>query len=83
MSAFTEERNKLTAKFKFENFVSAFSFMTEVAIWAEKMNHHPTWHNTYNEVIIELTTHDEGNKVTDKDQVLAAKITELYKKYQG
>ncbi len=53
--------NKTIKKeFKFEDFIEAFSFMTKVAILSEKMDHHPTWQNTYNKVTIELTTHDSG-----------------------
>jgi 4a-hydroxytetrahydrobiopterin dehydratase len=44
---------------------------------AEKMNHHPTWTNTWNRVDIELTTHDAGNRVTDKDRKMASAIDEL------
>lgn len=79
---FTEEENCLTANFKFEDFITAFSFMTEVAFWAEKQAHHPNWTNVYNTVKIELTTHDAGNTVTSKDHKLAKKITQLYAKYQ-
>lgn len=53
--------------------------MTKVAIEAEKMDHHPNWSNVYNKVTIELTTHSEGNKVTDKDRKLAAMIDTLLK----
>lgn len=62
--------------FKFKDFVSAFSFMTKVAITAEKMNHHPEWSNVYNTVNITLTTHDCGG-ITDLDLELAKKIEEL------
>lgn len=79
---FTEEENCLKANFKFEDFITAFSFMTEVAFWAEKQAHHPNWTNVYNTVKIELTTHDAGNTVTSKDHKLAKKITQLYAKYQ-
>ena len=72
-----EKDNKLVRKFEFNDFVEAFGFMTKVAIHAEKMNHHPNWSNVYNTVEIELTTHDEGNTITDKDRKLAAKIDEL------
>lgn len=51
--------------------------MTRVALIAEKMNHHPVWSNVYNRVTIELSTHDAGNKVTDKDRLLAAEIDKL------
>ena len=66
-----EADNKLKRTFEFKNFIKAFSFMTRVAIVAEKMNHHPNWSNVYNTVTIELTTHDAGNVVTDNDRKLA------------
>lgn len=72
-----EKDNKLVREFKFKDFVEAFGFMAKVAIEAEKMNHHPNWSNVYNTVIIELTTHDAGNTVTEKDRKLAAKIDKL------
>ena len=72
-----EENNRLTKTFKFKDFTEAFGFMTRVAITAEKMNHHPTWTNTWNTVSFELTTHDAGNKVTDRDQKLADAIDKL------
>ncbi|HUH74102.1 MAG TPA: 4a-hydroxytetrahydrobiopterin dehydratase [Chitinophagales bacterium] len=74
-----EENNKLTRSFKFKDFVEAWSFMTKVAMTAEKMNHHPEWSNVYNKVDITLTTHDKGNTVTDKDRELAKKIDVLAK----
>jgi 4a-hydroxytetrahydrobiopterin dehydratase len=72
-----EEDNKLKRTFEFDNFVQAFGFMTKVAFMAEKMDHHPNWSNVYNQVVIELSTHDQGNIVTDKDRKLAAAIDEL------
>jgi 4a-hydroxytetrahydrobiopterin dehydratase len=48
-----------------------------VALIAEKMDHHPTWTNTYNKVKIELSTHDAGDIVTDKDHTLAKEIDQL------
>lgn len=77
-----EENNRLNGAFQFKNFVEAFAFMTEVAIHAEKQNHHPEWSNVYNKVNITLTTHDAGNIVTENDRRLAASIDEVYKKYQ-
>lgn len=73
-----EENNSLTRSFEFKNFIDAFSFMTKVAMIAEKMNHHPEWKNVYNKVEIVLTTHDEGNIVTEKDRLLAEAINILY-----
>ena len=75
-----ETDNALVAEFKFEDFVSAFGFMSAVALHAEKMNHHPEWSNVYNKVSIKLTTHDAGNTVTDKDRKLSQTISTLYKK---
>jgi 4a-hydroxytetrahydrobiopterin dehydratase len=69
-----EENNKLTKTFVFKDFIEAFAFMTKVAIVAEKMNHHPTWTNTWNKVNIELSTHDAGNIVTELDRTLAKAI---------
>lgn len=74
-----EDNNKLVREISFKNFTEAFGFMTKVAIEAEKMDHHPNWSNVYNKVTIELTTHSEGNKVTDKDRKLAAMIDTLLK----
>ena len=73
----TETDNKLKQSFKFKNFIEAFSFMTKVALIAEKMDHHPNWSNIYNLVVIELTTHDAGDTVTEKDRKLAEEIDKL------
>lgn len=73
----TEADNKLSRTFEFDNFVQAFGFMSQVAIIAEKMDHHPNWSNVYNKVTIELTTHDAGNVVTDNDRNLAKAIDGL------
>ncbi|MCZ6522010.1 MAG: 4a-hydroxytetrahydrobiopterin dehydratase [Bacteroidetes bacterium] len=72
-----EEDNKLKKIFEFKDFVEAFGFMTKVAILAEKMDHHPNWSNVYNRVTIELSTHDAGNTVTDRDRKLADAIDAL------
>jgi 4a-hydroxytetrahydrobiopterin dehydratase len=69
-----EENNKLYKKFTFKDFSEAFAFMTRVALIAEKMNHHPTWTNTWNTLEIWLSTHDVGDIVTEKDKQLAKKI---------
>lgn len=73
----TEKDNKLTKTFEFKDFIEAFGFMAKVAIEAEKMNHHPNWSNVYNQVSFELTTHDAGNTVTEKDRKLAEIIDKL------
>ncbi len=77
-----EKNNRLTASFTFKDFTQAFAFMTEVAFAAEKQNHHPNWTNVWNTVDFELTTHDAGNQVTEKDHKLAKTILDIYKRYQ-
>lgn len=72
-----EENNKLKKTFTFKDFIEAFGFMSRVAIVAEKMNHHPNWSNVYNRVHVELSTHDAGNIVTERDHRLAKAIDEL------
>ncbi len=72
-----EEDNKLKKTFEFKDFVEAFGFMSQVAIIAEKMNHHPNWSNVYNTVSFELNTHDAGDVVTEKDHKLANEIDKL------
>ena len=72
-----EKESKLYKAFEFKDFISAFSFMTRVALLAEKSNHHPTWTSTYNKVEIWLFTHDAGDKVTEKDRLLADEIDAL------
>ncbi len=72
-----EEDNKLKRTFKFGDFKEAFAFMIRVAFLAEAHQHHPNWSNVYNTVEIELTTHDAGNTVTEKDHQLAQAIDAL------
>ena len=69
--------NFLQRVFVFDDFVSAFGFMSQVALLAESRDHHPNWSNVYNRVEIKLTSHDAGNTVTEKDLELAAAINRL------
>ena len=63
----------ITRTFRFTDFTEAFSFMTRVAILAEKADHHPEWFNVYNRVEITLTTHDAGG-LSARDVALAGAI---------
>ncbi|MFT4784048.1 MAG: 4a-hydroxytetrahydrobiopterin dehydratase [Paracoccaceae bacterium] len=56
----TEGRDALFKRFKFKNFAQAFGWMTQMALVAEKMDHHPEWFNVYSRVEVTLTTHDAG-----------------------
>ena len=69
---------KINKTFEFEDFVQAFSFMTRVAMEAEKINHHPEWFNVYNRVRIDLVTHDVGG-ISNYDIKLAKTIDRLAK----
>ena len=63
----------------FKDFIQAFSFMTSVALIAEKLNHHPNWKNVYNKVNVALNTHD-ADGLTKKDFELAKEIDRLLQK---
>lgn len=77
MSDWSIDDGKLFREFIFANFIEAFSFMTSIAIIAEKQNHHPEWFNVYNKVRIHLSTHDAGG-ITEKDFALAISINKIY-----
>jgi 4a-hydroxytetrahydrobiopterin dehydratase len=76
----TYDETYLTRKLQFKNFVEAFSFMTAVALEAEKMNHHPEWSNVYNSVTINLNSHD-ANGITQSDFDLAQTIDSIFSSY--
>ncbi len=57
----SENEDAISRKLVFKNFNQAFAFMTQVALKAEKLDHHPEWFNVYNKVDIKLTTHDCQN----------------------
>lgn len=67
-------------EFIFKDFIQAFSFMTAVALVAEKSGHHPNWKNVYNKVNIALNTHD-ADGLTTKDFELAEKIDTILLKF--
>jgi 4a-hydroxytetrahydrobiopterin dehydratase len=74
-----ERGGTLSREFVFHDFARAFGFMSQVALFAEKHEHHPEWSNVYNRVAVTLTTHDaQGLSTKDfelarfMDQVAAA-----------
>jgi 4a-hydroxytetrahydrobiopterin dehydratase len=73
---YDEARDAISRKFVFGDFSEAFAFMTQVALLAEKQDHHPEWSNVWNRVDIVLTTHDAGGLST-RDVVMAQAIDAL------
>lgn len=63
----------ITRRYSFADFSEAFAFMTRVALYAEKADHHPEWTNVWNRVDITLTTHDAGG-LSDRDVAMATAI---------
>ncbi len=68
-----DDGKSVSAELEFTSFADAWGFMSEVAIEADKLDHHPEWSNVYNRVAITLTTHDAGG-LTARDQALADRI---------
>jgi len=74
--AMTDGRDAIHKTYVFKNFVEAFGFMTQAAIHAEKLNHHPEWSNVYKTVEVTLTTHDAGG-LSALDAKLGATLDKL------
>ena len=70
------DRSAISKSFVFRNFNQAFGFMTQVALIAEKMDHHPEWFNVYKTVDVTLSTHDAGG-ITELDIKLAKHMDKL------
>lgn len=73
---YNESRDAITRQIVFSDFAEAFGFMTQVALIAEKMDHHPEWTNVWNRVEITLTTHDAGG-LSERDIELADAIDSI------
>ena len=73
---------KLHREYRFADFVHAFGFMATAALAIEAIGHHPEWFNVYNQVKIDLTTHDAGG-ITANDTNLAKKLESIARKLQS
>lgn len=71
------DEKKIARTFKFKTFANVVGFMVEVALYCERVDHHPEWKNIYNKLWVELSTHDAG-RVTDKDIGLAEHMDEVF-----
>ena len=71
------QKGKLYKQFKFNSFARAMGWMMSIAIFADKMDHHPEWSNIYNRVVVNLVTHDLDNSISSWDVELAQKMEEL------
>jgi 4a-hydroxytetrahydrobiopterin dehydratase len=76
LKGWTVQSGNLHRAFEFKDFSQAFGFMTQVALAAEKMDHHPDWSNAWNKVVIDLVTHSAGG-ITQNDFNLATKIQQI------
>ncbi len=70
------QENKLHREFVFSDFVTAFGFMAQAALIAERSNHHPEWFNVYKKVVVNLTTHEVGG-ISSKDFKLAKEMDKI------
>jgi 4a-hydroxytetrahydrobiopterin dehydratase len=75
------QRDAVTREFAFADFVEAFAFMTQIALVAERSDHHPEWSNVYNKVAITLTTHDVGG-LSQRDIDLARYADRAFERFK-
>jgi 4a-hydroxytetrahydrobiopterin dehydratase len=83
LKEWTLKSPNIEASFEFKTFRDAISFIVQVAIEAEVMNHHPEFHNSYNKVSFSFCTHDAGFKITDLDIETATRISALAHRFQS
>ena len=79
----TYKSPNIEASFDLKTFRDAISFIVQIAIEAEVMNHHPEFHNSYNKVSFSFCTHDAGFKITDLDIETASRISALARRFQS
>lgn len=78
MNEWIEKDGSMSKTFEFSSFEAAMDWMSNIGKVITKLDHHPEWSNTYNKVHVQLTTHDAGNTITEKDRQLALRMDEAY-----
>ena len=68
----------LSKTYEFDSFEEAMDYMHRATAVISRINHHPEWTNRYNKLEVRLTTHDQGNVVTQRDHQLATELDQLF-----
>jgi 4a-hydroxytetrahydrobiopterin dehydratase len=79
-TGWTKQDKKIVKKYAFKSFNDAMRFMADIALFCDQTDHHPEWKNIYNQIWVELTTHDAGD-VTEKDIALANHMDGVFSNY--
>lgn len=77
LEGWSVEQSKLLKVYELKDFKAALAFINRVGAEAERMNHHPEIHNSWNRVTLRLCTHDAGDRITEKDLTLARAIQSI------
>ena len=77
LPGWTRDGDALQREWTFADFREAMGFLVQMAFEAEQRDHHPEVWNVYNRVRLRLTTHDAGNRITEKDVALARALSKL------
>lgn len=77
LEGWSVEQSKLLKVYELNDFKAALAFINRVGAEAERLNHHPEIHNSWNRVTLRLCTHDAGNRITEKDLTLARAIQSI------
>lgn len=72
--------NHLVKVFRFDNYLNSVEFVKAIAVIAERQLHHPQMVIDYLQITIRMTTHDQGNVITNKDYTLSKRIDMIYNK---
>ena len=77
-----QREEAIVFRLKFKKYLDAVEFLRRVAEAAERLNHHPDVELRYVNLTLRLTTHDAGNKVTEKDLRLAEELQKIVEEFR-